>query len=65
MQYKNNPIYQDITPEEEYRDNSRDNRIYIDMRRSQGYTDQWEKLTRDDRKKEKKKDGTKENEASN
>ena len=37
-QYKNNPIYQDITPEEEYRDNSIDDRIYIDMRRSQGYT---------------------------
>ena len=47
-QYKNNPIYQDITPEEEYRDNSRDDRIYIDMRRSQGYTDELEKLTRDD-----------------
>ena len=47
-QYKNNPIYQDITPEEEYRDNSRDDRIYIDMRRSQGYTAELEKLTRDD-----------------
>ena len=47
-QYKNNPIYQDITPEEEYRDNSRDDRIYIGMRRSQGYTAELEKLTRDD-----------------
>ena len=47
-QYKNNPIYQDITPEEEYRDNSRDDRIYTDMRRSQGYTAELEKLTRDD-----------------
>ena len=47
-QYKSNPIYQDLRPEEEYRDNSRDDRIYIDMRRSQGYTDELEKLTRDD-----------------
>ena len=47
-QYKNNLIYQDITPEEEYRANTRDDRIYIDMRRSQGYTDELEKLTRDD-----------------
>ena len=47
-QCKSNPIYQDLTPEEEYRGNSRDDRIYIDMRRSQGYTDELEKLTRDD-----------------
>ena len=47
-QYKNNPIYQDTMPEEEYRANTRDDRIYIDMRRSQGYTDELEKLTRDD-----------------
>ena len=47
-QYKNNEIYQYITPEEEYRPNIKDDRIYIDMRRSQGYTDELEKLTRDD-----------------
>ena len=47
-QYKNNPIYQYITPEEKYRKNTRDDRIYIDMRRCQGYTDELEKLTRDD-----------------
>ena len=47
-QYKNNPIYQDIMPEEKYRENSRDDRIYIDMRRSQGYTYELEKLTRDE-----------------
>ena len=44
-QYKSNPIYQYITPEEEYRKNTRDDRIYIDMRRSQGYTGE---LARDD-----------------
>ena len=42
--YKNNQIYQDIMPEE-YRGNSRDDRICIDMRRSQGYTDE---VTRND-----------------
>ena len=47
-QYKNNEIYQYITPEEEYRSNMRDDRIYIDMRRSQDYIDELEKLTRDD-----------------
>ena len=47
-QYKNNEIYQYITPEEKYRSNTRDDRIYIDMRRSQDYTDELEKLTRDD-----------------
>ena len=47
-QYKNNEIYKEITPEDEYRDNAKDDRIYLDMRRSQGYTDKLEKLTRDD-----------------
>ena len=47
-QYEINPIYQYITPEGEYRKNTKDDRIYIDIRRSQGYTDELEKLTRDD-----------------
>ena len=47
-QYKNNEIYQEITPEDEYRDNTKYDRIYLDMQRSQGYTDELEKLTRDD-----------------
>ena len=47
-QYKNIEIYQEITPEDEYIDNTKDDRIYLDMRRSQGYTDALEKLTRDD-----------------
>ena len=47
-QYEINPIYQYITLEGEYRKNTKDDRIYIDMRRSQGYTDELEKLTRDD-----------------
>ena len=47
-QYKDNEIYQEITPEDEYRDNTKDDRIYLDMQRSQGYTDELQKLTRDD-----------------
>ena len=47
-QYKSNPIHQNITPEEEYSANTRDDRIYIDMRIIQGYTDELEKLTTDD-----------------
>ena len=47
-QYKNNEIFQEITPEDEYRDNKKDNRIYLDMWRSQGYNDELEKSTRKD-----------------
>ena len=37
--YKNNPIYQDMTNEYDYRATSRDDRVYIDMRRSEGNYD--------------------------
>ena len=47
-EYKNNPIYQDMTDEYSYRDNDKDDRIYIDVRRSKGNTDELEKITRDD-----------------
>ena len=47
-QYKNNEIYQEITAEDEFTSNEKDNRIYIDMRRSKGYTDEPEKINRDD-----------------
>ena len=47
-QNKNNEIYQEITQQDEYRDNTKDDRIYLHMRRSKGYTDELEKLTRDD-----------------
>ena len=47
-QCKNDEIYQEITQEDEYRDNTKDDRIDLDMKRSQGYTDKLEKLTRDD-----------------
>ena len=47
-QYKNNEIYQEITEEDKFTDNDTDDKIYIDMRRSKGYTDKLEKLNRDD-----------------
>ena len=46
-QYKNNEIYQEMTEEDEFTTNSKDDRILIDMRRSKGYTDELEKLNRD------------------
>ena len=48
MQYKNNPIYQEITDEDKFTDNTGDGRIYIDMRRSKDYTDELEKINCDD-----------------
>ena len=47
-QYKNNEIYQEMAPEDEFSTNDRDDRILIDMRRSKGYTDELEKLNRCD-----------------
>ena len=47
-QYRNNEIYQEMTEEDEFTTNSKDDRILIDMRRSKGYTDELEKLNRDD-----------------
>ena len=47
-QYRNNEIYQEMTEENEFTTNSKDDRILIDMRRSKGYTDELEKLNRDD-----------------
>ena len=45
-QYKNNDIYQEI--EEKYFEDKSEERIYIDMRRSKGYTDESKKINRDD-----------------
>ena len=46
--YKNNPVYQDMTDEYDYRATTKDDRIYIDMQRSKGNYDELEKITRDD-----------------
>ena len=47
-QYKNNKIYQEIITEENYTTTNTDDRILIDLRRSKGYADKLEKITRDD-----------------
>ena len=47
-QYINNEIYQEMPDEDKFADNERDYRIYIDMGRSKGYTDELEKLNHDD-----------------
>ena len=47
-QYKKNEIYQEIVAEVDYKTNNTDNIIWIDMRRSKGYTDELEKINRDD-----------------
>ena len=47
-QYKNNEIYQEIKAEDDYTTNNIGNRIWIDMKRSKGYTEKLEKINRDD-----------------
>ena len=47
-QYKNNEIKQELTKEKDYFRDNFDERLYIDMRRSKGYTNELEKLTRND-----------------
>ena len=47
-QYKNNKIKQELTKEKDYFGDYSDERLYIDMRHSKGYTDKLEKLTHDD-----------------
>ena len=47
-QYKNNEIYQEITAEDDYTTNNTDDRIWFDMRRSKGYTDELEKINCND-----------------
>ena len=48
IQYINNPIYQVLTEQDESTDAERNHPIYIDMWRSKSYTDELEKITRDD-----------------
>ena len=47
-QSKNNEIKQELTKEKSYFGDNSDERLYIDMRRNKGYTNELEKLTRDD-----------------
>ena len=46
-QYKSNEIFQEIATEENYTTANTDDRILIDLWRSKDYTDELEKITRD------------------
>ena len=47
--YINNPVYQELPSEKDYFDSS-DERVYIDLRASYGYTKELEKLERNNSK---------------
>ena len=48
--YTNNPVFQDLLPENMYMSNTSDERIYIDLRDSLGYTNEMERPNRNDSK---------------
>ena len=48
IQCKNSKIFQEITTEENYTTANTDDKILIDLWRIKGYTDELEKITRDD-----------------
>ena len=45
-----NPVYQKLTPEDEFFDLKSDERLYLDLRASSGYVKEAEKLERNDSK---------------
>ena len=48
--YINNPIYQELIDEDDYWEIRSDERVYLDLRASSGYTKEAEKLERNDSK---------------
>ena len=48
--YINNPIYQELVDEDQYSENKSDERVYLDLRASCGYTNEAEKLERNNSK---------------
>ena len=48
--YINNPIYQGLIDEDKYFEAKSDERMYLDLRASSGYTNEAEKLERNDSK---------------
>ena len=48
--YINNPIYQELIDKDDYFNTKSDERIYLDLRASSGYTSEAEKLERNDSK---------------
>ena len=50
MDYINNPIYQELVDKDQYSENKSNERVYLDLRTSSGYTNEAEKLERNDSK---------------
>ena len=48
--YINNPIYQELIDKDDYFNTKSDERIYLDLRASSGYTSEAKKLERNDSK---------------
>ena len=48
--YINNPVFQELLLESDYFSTKSDEKIYIDLRHSLGYTDEFEKASRNDSK---------------
>ena len=48
--YINNPVFQELLPENTYMSNTSDERIYIDLRDSLGYTNEMERPSRNNSK---------------
>ena len=46
IDYRNNDIFKELTTYEKYFADTSDERVYIDLRRSKGYTNELEKLVR-------------------
>ena len=47
-EYRNNDIYQELTTYSNYFSSRSDEKLYIDLQRSRGYTGELEKLVRND-----------------
>ena len=48
--YMNNPIYQELIDEDDYNDAKSDKKVYFDLRASSGYTNETERLQRNQSK---------------
>ena len=48
VDYRNNDIFKELPKYENYFTNTSDAKVYIDLRRSKGYTNELEKLVRND-----------------
>ena len=48
--YINNPIYKELIDKTDYSETENDERVYLDLRTSSGYTNEAEKLERKDSK---------------